>query len=291
MIEKHYLRLTLSRSLLKTLVERAVSQGRSVIEITDRSGVEQIKPALDAEGFFPAGDGVVKVCCPGVFRRHEACQRVTELIEASGIRSADLLETLHDPSVSPLVSEHLFWPLKVIGCDIPSYLVSIQSEWARNLFDYKLASENLLGADQKYALNQDYVYYRAHRPKWRPLPGRVLWHVTGLNPSGGAGAVRACSTLMEFHEGPATDLFKTLKRFGVYEWNDVLKTANNDPQGTVSAFKFGDSELFAARVPYKSVKSILESEGFRNKLQSPVTLTERAFLGIYSIGTHRQIPE
>jgi len=177
-------------------------------------------------------------------------------------------------------AEARFWPLKVLGAGVPTYLVPIQRAWAAPLFDAELACRDLFGAPPALALNRENVYYRAVRPGRITAPARILWYVSGADEQGGTMAVRACSRLVDVDVGPAKDLFRRYHRLGIYDWKQVLSITGGEALGRIMALKFSDTEALQRRVPLRDLREI----GIRSAPMSPRRLTDDQFLKIYRRG-------
>ena len=84
-------------------------------------------------------------------------------------------------SANPMIAweiEHLLWPAKILGCDIPNYIVPIRPRWATHLFDSGLALGTLFGADTDLALNPESIYYRSARNGLSRSFGRLIWYIS-----------------------------------------------------------------------------------------------------------------
>lgn len=173
--------------------------------------------------------------------------------------------------------EDRFWPLKIQGMDIPCVVVTIKDHWAAKLFDSELAMGELFAVDPHRVLNRENVFYR-HKDKWpKSVPKRILWYVSGTK------TFRACSQLLDVDRDSAFQLFRRYQRLGVYEWEDVVRAASDDPHGELMALHFTDTELFDRPVPLDFAKSL----GVGKMVAGPQPINEQQFLQIYTAGNTR----
>ena len=283
---------TLFRTLLAGIIEHACqSSARVVIFEENRADPAWAVPLRDS-GFLPMGEAWVKLsfrmaappeCMAQAIRSALSEAKVTceDLEEAARVLTKESIRT--EPVVAWEI-EHLLWPAKILGCDIPNYIVPIRPSWATDLFDSGLALETLFGADTDLALNPDSVYYRSARngPS-RPF-GRLLWYVSQDKRNSKTMRIRACSRLSDVVVGPATDLYREFRRLGVYGWKDVLKTAKGDPQGPIMALRFDDTELLQHPLRWDDFQDVLAHHGKRTHLQSPVEISETTLVELYRRG-------
>lgn len=192
-------------------------------------------------------------------------------------------ETLTSDAVSEV--EHLLWPAKVTDVDVPTYIVPIQPRWAQHLFEERLASQTLFGAAPELALSPESVYYRAKRPPTVLAPGRILWYVSWDKRYEGSGQVRACSRIEEVVLDKPETLYRRFRRLGIYTLDDLLKVVHGDPDATMMAIRFSDTELFANPISWESLQDMLSKEGCRSQIQSPYKISGQLFKKLYLLGT------
>jgi hypothetical protein len=162
--------------------------------------------------------------------------------------------------------------------------VPIRPEWTRHLVDERLSQEDLFGAKRDLALNREGVYYRSSRGAAKiEAPGRILWYV-----SRGPKSIRACSRLEEIVVGPPKDLYRRYRRLGVYEWDQVYETANNDIENEIMALKFTDTEHFENPVKWSKIQTVLEENGIKTTLMTPERIPPSVFERIYTTGKQAQ---
>lgn len=269
-IARTRLERTLARHLLLHAIQCAASEDRPRLVVEDKFLTPLVVEALLELGFNPSECGWV---------RHTP--------KISGPR-ADLLamlgrigmDTATIESAAAGDIEAKLWPAKLYGENIGCYVVPIAPNWAAQLFDSKLAAEDLFGAFAHLALNRENVYYRKVKNGSFALPGRILWYVKKKNDLPGTMAIRACSRLLSVEVDSAKTLYGRHRRIGVYEWREVKATANGDPRGKIMALRFADTEQFQTPIAVPALRDL----GITSTFQSPTRISEDQFAHIYRIG-------
>ncbi|MEH2254535.1 hypothetical protein [Nostoc sp.] len=184
--------------------------------------------------------------------------------------------------------ERILYPVKIADAEIPTFIIPIQSWFAKDLFDKELASEVLWGSKEEIALKREVVYYCAKRAM--QAPGRILWYVsksgTGKNSSYTLKAIRACSRLDEIVIGRPKELYRRFRRLGVFNFKDILQIADNDLNKDIMVVKFSDTELFKNPIILEDIKKML---GRNISVQSSSKITTENFKILYNIGTSNSI--
>ena len=158
--------------------------------------------------------------------------------------------------------------------------VPIQAEYAKDLFDEKLADTNpSFFENEKYepALSIENVYYKTNRKKIPYYPARILWYVSQSQMMG-TGAIRACSYLELVKVGNAKSLYHSYRRLGVLDYNQLAHMG----AGVLTAYKFSYTELFDKPVALDRIRKILRKPRF--SVQSYKEIRNEQFLKIYSEG-------
>ena len=129
------------------------------------------------------------------------------------------------------------------------------------------------------------------------LPGRAhrLPHGDGANERRylskerrvlGSGEIRAYSNLDRVTVGPASELYRASRRYGVYEWREILQLAEGDPSSEIMTLHFRDTELLAA--PWAWGPKLQRVLGRTAPIQSPIAIDNRAFARIYGQGMEKR---
>jgi len=288
--KEHSTRLgnTLVRTVLATIVKEAAEQGKVIVRITDPRLAPVVQQAVRERRFLPVGDGWVKLSLNEVIPVQNLRQRIAELTARVGLEISHfalVLDGLQDASTEQILElECLLWPGKISGTSVPSFIVPIRPDWASDLFDGRLAKGRLWAADTDLVLNPDSVYYRAAKPKVLDRNGRLLWYISDGNATG-SKMLRACSQLTGVEIGCPKELFRKYRRFGVYEWRNVVETARSG-DGHLMALEFTNTELFKAPLNWDALQDVLRKHGKLNyTFPSPVKIEDELFFDLYKSGS------
>lgn len=172
--------------------------------------------------------------------------------------------------------EQRWWPLKLSGANIASFVVPIRPHWAAQLFDARLAEADLFGAMPETALALENVYYSSSNISI-PVGARILWYVSDPIKS-----VRACSISLGSVRASARDLFRSYRRLGTYRWADLMRRADGNVERLMHAYRFAYTERFVEPVRWAALQDILiRHNGHGNPLAGPVAIPEQVFLDVY----------
>lgn len=264
---------TLVRHLLLHAIHTNANEGRSELVVKEKHLTGLVAEALIDLGFTRTDRGWIRLTPSFVGRRAE----FSTALAKSGIDPAPVMNL----SVGEI--EAMLWPAKILGENVACYIVPIAPTWAAQLFDSGIAAGELFGAFARLALNRENVYYRSAKNGSFARPARILWYVKKDNAVPGTMAIRAASRLLSVETGPAKTLFGRNRRIGVYEWREILATANGDPFGDIMALRFADTEQFQAPVEVP----VLRGLGINSTFQSPTQISEDRFAHIYRLGTKK----
>lgn len=286
---------TVVRTLLATIVKEAAEQGKAIVRIADPLLAPVVQQAVRDQRFIPMGESWVKLSLNEVIPVQLVRQRFSELVTrfagAAG-QYAQVIDGLVcglecDDAASVLELENLIWPGKISGTSVESFIVPIWGEWASDLFDGRLAKDRLWTADTDLVLNPDSVYYRATKPRVFDQNGRILWYISDGNLTG-SKMLRACSQLTGVEIGGPRDLFRKYRRFGVYEWKNVIEIAKSE-DGQLMAMEFTNTELFKTPLNWSTLQEVLERHGKLNyTFPSPVKIDDELFFDLYKSGSSQK---
>lgn len=178
--------------------------------------------------------------------------------------------------------EDTFWPVKVIGAGVPTYIVPIKVPYAEALLDAGFSEQSLLPRQLGLGLDREHVYYRSTQNARGIAPGaRILWYVTGDAPVHPRGSIRAVSQVVDVVTGRPRSLHARFKRFGVYSLEQVSAIA--DGNGEVMALRFANTEVLERPPSVDDLQAIWEQQGDRFYApQSPTLIGEHMFAQLYS---------
>ncbi|HMP77544.1 MAG TPA: GNAT family N-acetyltransferase [Kiritimatiellia bacterium] len=278
---------TMLRNFLRACLDAAATEGRSLVIILDSEWLMRDASIVSEFGFVRCGDAAAKLTARGIGTRDEMARLLASISvhpmyhpakQAAITSLLAFVESGHAVQAAAAMERQL-WPMKVIGADVPTFIVSIQPKWAQHFFDVGLASQLLFGLREELHLGVEGAYYRSAENNNMGAPGRVLWYVS-RGDGDGSMTIKACSQLEEVAVAKPKELFRRFRRLGVYEWNDVLSMANGDISADLVAFRFRMTERFKTPVEMRS----LETLGIRAPFMSPRRITEEQFAAIYRTG-------
>jgi len=259
---------TILRHCIFECFSKAANEGRHFTRITEANLVPQTILALQEDSFVQTIEGWLRANLKIAENSANLSSYLSHSCEAKGQvyeHFLSLVDALANQSLvnnSELASdiERILYPAKIIDAEIPSFIIPIQSWWAKDLFDKELAEEILWGAKEELALRREVVYYRSKQASGGlKAPGRILWYVSKSGSAGShstLGAIRACSRLDEIIIGKPIDLHKRFRRLGVYSFRDVLRTAKDDFSREIMAIRFSDTELARKPIELREVEQI-----------------------------------
>lgn len=280
----------LESHLIFWCVSRAIKLGKKIIYITEQNISRDLEYAIVSNSFIKNDENWVKVNVTGVLRSDDVVnilQNISlELLSLNPIVQkicSSLTYALMQNDLAQLIAiEKHLWPLKLSDSNIPTFIVAISPVWAIDLFDAELGKQTLFGSDPDLALRMDNVYYRSAHQKVPIENSRILWYITkGDKRSQGIMSVRACSYVDERVIAPPKELFKQFSKLGVYRWQNVLQTVDNDINKKLLAFRFSRTELFDNPVHLSKLKDIMS---IGSAPQSPRLVNNTVFNEIYQLG-------
>lgn len=276
--------------LISDILNYASENGLNQITITDKCLNESEIEILENFEFESKDGRYYKTSIKGLVPSSEVFSH--EVIISNGLDLShfkDKIETVNEEEklLLKFQLERKLWPLKLNDLNIPTYIIPIRRHWASQLFDYYQADQTLFGAKAELVWHRENIYYRNVKPVSEKYPARILWYVSSENKitTGRHMGIVACSYLDEVSIASAKSLFQQYKNFGVYEWNDIYKLAEQDAQKEIKAIKFSDTEVFKEIISLSKITEIFEKNGKpRNTFTSPVEVNREIFNQIYKIG-------
>ena len=295
-VGQNHLSATLARHLIFQSISRSAREQRQFTRITDPYLEETVTTAMQEDFFIKANNGWLRANLAVAETASQLSLRLSNLASNLGKEYkchefANILSIDSSTIDSKILAdiERYLWPAKIIDANIPTFIIPIKPHWAKDLFDDQLANQYLFGSKTELALNREAVYYcSGSNLRGLKAPGRILWYVSKDKDSYknkgyyNVSSVRACSRLDEVIIGKPQELFRRFRRLGVYEWENVFESAENDMNKNIIAIRFSDSEVFAEPIPLKKLQQIL---GNRTTVQSLFKINPEKFANIYTLGT------
>jgi len=284
---------TVARHLVFHLLTQVARRGREFLFVSDPCLSADVCQVLGQEPLIAGPNGWLKVVCRFVGGLDDFTSRIRRSLaklpadyRAQLPSESSLLRT-QDYQEGVVELERLFWPAKIVDSSIPCFIVPIKPVWAEQLFDEALASQTLYGAKLRPALLRECVYYRAKGAHGglTAAPARILWYVSKDPRVQGSGEIRAYSSLDRVIVGPAKEVYRESRRYGIYEWREVLQLADGSPCAEIMTLHFRDTELLGAPLAWgPELQGILDR---RAPIQSPIRITTQMFARIYGHGMEK----
>jgi predicted nucleic acid-binding protein/GNAT superfamily N-acetyltransferase len=282
---------TIARGVIQKLTTTIPPRTESLINVSDSSPSDIIVKTLQSSDFtyISSSKSWVKFNVPELIHKkdvHQFIGRLAKKFPESLIHFLSELKTFPtlDEQVDPLRLEQLLSPLKIADLDVPTYIVPIQAGWAKELFDAGLASQGLFHSQAHLVLNWENVYYNAKKGKTL-APARILWYVSDDKQYSGIKAIRAYSILDEVVIAKPKELYRQFNRLGIYELKDLIATAKNNSDNSITALKFSHTELFSEPVNYSKVDETLQSiDGKKFMSAGMLPISAKSFETIYRLG-------
>ena len=288
---KHNLKITLSKHLLFKAIFNSTNEEKTIIEITDEIIDQDIVQTIEESRFIHVGNCWKKINLQGVISEKEI---ISEIIKI-GINKSDVQLILNQinfksekKSTKTFIKsynlERHFSPIKIKELEIPTFIVSIKPQWAEKLFDDKSIEKlPLFESRDELLLNRENVYYRSSSKKILKSPSRILWYISENKSTKCIGRIGAVSYIDEIFIDTPKKLFKQFRNLGVYEWNQIQKTAGGKDE--LMAFVFSDTELFKKSISLKIVKEIVKDLEEKNFMPlSPIEIKTETYLALYKLG-------
>ncbi len=280
----------LSKTLFNQLILEAVNYTRSQklghISIHESNISNDNLGTLESYGFIKKGEEWSKVSLEGI--RESATIFDHELIKST-FDIQVISKKYYKSGVSEEYKsgvERMFWPVKFIDLDLPSYIIPIKPFWASQLFDYYAAESSLFGSSAELSWSRENVYYRSVKPVTEKAPGRLLWYSSSAKNQSRTNAIVGCSYLDEVHIGEAKKQFQRFRNYGIYQWDDIYKLAKYNIHTLIKVLKFSDTEVFKEPIKLIQINKVLLSHGQKkNTFPSPVKISNETFMDLYKIGT------
>ena len=261
------LRATIARQLVLELRRTATRSKASQVSMAETALDGALVEVLESEGFVRdphTGKLVMTVmdqCAPWAEVRASAA--------GLGIPDTTLPEVLSTTEAAEL--ERIWWPLKILDGNLPTYVVPILGKFADELLGHK---PTLLARSTSLGLSREHVYYRSSRGM-PDAPGRVLWYSSRRDME-----LVACSRLVEAVTGTPEALHREFRHLGV--WN--LKQVRGEPRRPlVGALRFADTELFDHPISLKALRGLTAGAASLPG-QGPVRIDDALFRLLYEEG-------
>jgi GNAT superfamily N-acetyltransferase len=283
---------TLARYLIFYSISLSANENRQFTRIIDPYLQETVLQAIQEDTFVRVNDGYLKANLNVAKTSTELSKYLIELGKLGQeydfcMKIADTLaisESNQDIRTMSEIERHL-WPAKIIDAELPTFIIPIDPTWAKDLFDEELANQYLFDSQRYLRLRREFVYYKIKQINKNIKPGvigRILWYVSFDKAFTGTKEVKACSRLDEVIIDKPEKLYRQFRHLGVYELNDLMTIAKNEPNKDIMAIKFSDTKIFTKPLTLNRLREILVN---KTTVQSLFPISTERFAIIYNEGT------
>jgi len=277
---------SLAEALLQNRIWRMLAKNLEnteiMLKISDAFLPEETSRLFRQRGFFIEDNCLIRLALRGVMTKSDLITRLSRMEGPFSDALSTIIQHLSEGESFPVEQmEEAFWPLKITGFGVRSFVVPIKPSWAQHLFDEGLAAETLFGGDPSRFFNWENVYYCSPKATRLKAGARILWYVSsGKDKQSQVSQIRACSRVIDCEIDTAKSLFKRFSRLGIYQWRDMMQATKNDPHGKLMAIRFYQTECFDAPIPLACFKE----HGLKSAPMSVTKISHTQFESIYRKG-------
>jgi predicted nucleic acid-binding protein/GNAT superfamily N-acetyltransferase len=278
---------TLFTQLISETVSIAIQNGRFLIEISEEYLLDYQKSILMELGFIQKESSWFKIAIKGLIKSDELITKFPYILNYFDPEIFEKINNLQNVELKTklqLQIERALFPLKFSNLEIPCYIIPIKPFWASQLFDLYTSNNTIFGAQAEKIWNRQNVYYRNIKPVSEKFPARILWYASSEKDYARQKGIIAASYLDNVSIGPCKQEFNKYKKYGIYEWKDLYKLAENDINHPVKTLLFSDTEVFKKIVPFRKIADIfLVNNRRKNTFSSPVEVNTNIFNDVYTL--------
>lgn len=273
---------TLARQLLFQLRQQSRLSGASIIRITDSYLQSHTRLAALNDGFHSVDADLYSFVLNAYAEASEIEYQAVIAARRSGLpEPAPLRPGM--PAVAAAELERLWWPVKILDSELPTYMLPIKQAFSAELLG---VPAGLLPRKEALGLNREHVYYRSPGGIHIQAPARLLWYMSegGSRVPYPAGVI-ACSQLDSVVVGTPEELHTRFRHLGVWDEATIARAARN---GDAQALRFTNTEIFPYSVSRSRLRALASENGIRGvPPQGPRLLPAKLFAAIYREGQSR----
>lgn len=280
---------TFVKWITSKLFEDAQQKQKQIFEIPTVSLPEDVGEVLRNSNLFATKDSFFRVVLPQIVPKtvfEDVFIRPNPNLNSDSIKESDGHFAWNIYSEYNI--ERMLSPLKLTPSSLPTYIVPITGNYAKELFDEALADENPNFLETYHVLatlSDEKVYFKSPRKKISRFPARILWYVSQSEMMG-TKQIRACSILDNVTTGSMKTVYKKYHRLGILDWNQLRSMVGNAEE--ITAYSFSCTELLKSPISLEEARRILgkPNEAFPSYRE----ITESQFLDLYRQGTKCETP-
>ena len=240
---------TIAAQMARHLRELARVSRLAHVRVVDAGMTVVTNDALRADGYERDGDGYTATLIDDAREVSDFLPGVVPPVSVSSVRGL----------------ERRYWPLVLLGAELPTYITPIQPRFIDKLFGIQRPT---LWSDRSRALglSREHVYYSGSDRSLPEEGARILWYVTA-DPTGTYRAVMATSRSLGFERLAPEEAFEKYSGIGVLRLRDVRRAAGKR-DGKVSVIRFEDTEIFNNPISGGPLRELREQHGVKGAIQS-----------------------
>lgn len=275
---------TFVKWITSKLFEDAQQKQKQVFEIPTVTLPKDVEEVLGNSTLFATKDSFFRIVLPQIMTKtvfEDVFIRPNPNLDTSNIEETDghyAWDTHAEYKIERMLS-----PLKLTPSSLPTYIVPITGNYARELFDEALADENPNFFETHHVLatlSDEKVYFKSPRQKISRFPARILWYVSQSEMMG-TQQIRACSILDNVTTGPMNAIYKKYHRLGILDWKQLQAMVGSAEE--ITAYNFSCTELLKNPISLEEARQILGKPN--ETFPSYREITESQFLDLYRQGT------
>lgn len=250
------LQSSVAAQLVGHLRALADEQSAEVIIVRDEGLDSSLFEALLEDGYHAFVGGMIAITIRAAVTGGELRERWSRILAALPGPEHDALKALnevvqqsHTPSIAYQL-EHQLRPLRLLDCDLDTWILSIKPGFATNLFGYP---PQLFERQSDLGIQREHVYFRGAK-SGENSPGRILWYATDPNKE-----IFAISSLVEVRDLAPESAHRKYRRLGVYDLEQLRASAK--ASGTVRVLRITDTELLPTPIPLTRIREIEHKTG------------------------------
>ncbi|MGW3890436.1 GNAT family N-acetyltransferase [Micromonospora chokoriensis] len=270
---------TLARQLLFRLRQSARDAGLPMIQVSDPHLSPQVRLAAVGDGFMEADGTLYGYAIASVGSATEVEQAAITAAREAGLPEPVPLRS-RMPAVAAAELERIWWPIKIVDSELPTYLIPIQQPFSTQLLG---VPASIFPRRDALGISREHVYYRSPGGTRPQAPARLLWYMSkGGHTTQQPAAIIACSQLDEVVAAPSDELYDRFQHLGVWDRSTVHHAARN---GITQALRFTNTEIFPRPVARQIFRRLaLEHGGPATAPQQPTRIPAALFAALYQEG-------
>ncbi len=273
---------TLAQQMVFYLRQYARDHGCHVITITDDYPSPHIRQAAISDGFHEIGGHLVGFALAMAGAAPQISDRAVSAARRAGVPEPPRLRPAM-PSIVAAEIERVWWPVKILDSELPTYLIPIQQVFSSELLG---VPTSLIPRSDHLGLSREHVYYRSPRGPRPVAPARLLWYMSkGGRSVPTPAAIIGCSQLDAVVDGTPEELHSRFQHLGVWNERTIAQAAHD---GKAQALRFTNTEIFTNPVSVERFQQLAETHG--GSTQPPVgprRISTELFAAIYQEGLAR----